>query len=296
MAGEERPAISAPLLPQLFWSTYDSYSEEERERHRYLRRHDLCGIVCTAVVYCMVVYHVAPEDVKLPEPPIVVYYARCLFAALALYTLYLQIFVVTKTSKEMPEEFGVCGGPFGRFIWLTHQAIVLLAVHFVASTAGPLIGGRLAAGTHVASVILGGLGAFVTIQYCTLVRSHPDAVRTCRLWATRGVHMSVISDLLHVPQLLLALADVCFLKHRGSLLLLRPSLLNILGFFVCYCAVYVAALHANFALTSFWPYGLLKELGTSATRWAQFIVVQCSILSGFTFALLALPTITPAFW
>mmetsp|Transcript_461 Transcript_461/g.1071 ORF Transcript_461/g.1071 Transcript_461/m.1071 type:complete len:297 (+) Transcript_461:65-955(+) len=294
---EELPPNANPILPQLFINAYDTYDDEERALHRILRMKDYAGLLFFATIYGVIAFNsVEHRAIDIPDTPPLVTVGGCLALALAGYNWYLQTYVMTKAAKEVPDEYYVSTGPIGRFIWLTHQDITISFVHQLFSFFAPFFSRRLALATYAAALPVGGLGAFVTIQFFTLVRFHPDYIQVLRTWAKRGVHLNVIGDVVHLPQLTCSVLDLLLVKHRATFLELRPSFVGVVAVFAIYCLAYLVLLHGTYALTKSWPYSMLIALGKSPVRWAQFISVQVSILTLFTLSLLCLSMMLPATW
>eukprot|EP00933_Yihiella_yeosuensis_P078080 TRINITY_DN8918_c1_g1_i3.p1 TRINITY_DN8918_c1_g1~~TRINITY_DN8918_c1_g1_i3.p1 ORF type:complete len:296 (+),score=29.48 TRINITY_DN8918_c1_g1_i3:114-1001(+) len=295
MAKQEAAPVEASVFQQLLWSRWDHYDAEERAHHVRLNRIDFCGLTMAALFYVPIVCWISPE-IDVPPPTLLISGLHLFATLLALYNLHLEMFVLPQCSKETPEAFHVGKGPVGRWIWMTHQTIGLVAVHSVMSLVAPFFSRDLTCGTYAAAVTVGGLATFVTIQFFLLVYSHPDNLKSFEVWAARGIQMKLVDTLRHTPPLFLALADVCFLKHRNSLISLMPSALTAVFMNLVYASGYIVVILITYRLTKQWPYGLLKDLGFSFSSWAKFALIQCGIISVFALSLWVLIHYSPAFW
>mmetsp|Transcript_20742 Transcript_20742/g.58341 ORF Transcript_20742/g.58341 Transcript_20742/m.58341 type:complete len:318 (-) Transcript_20742:38-991(-) len=293
--GREVPSRGLPELADFFRRSWDDHDAEERAHHAYQARVDHCGVLALAALYGCAAWASAPEA-PLPEVPAGILAAQLVLTALALHNLYMELFVIVKVVKADESTFFVGKGPLGRWIWMTHQIIGIQAVHFAFSLLAPLLNRRLALGTYRLSVLLGGLGTFVTIQFFFLVYPTSAFTEECRVWAPRVPQYRLIQSYLHLPQLLLAVSDVCLLKQRSTLLLASPPALTIVLVYAVYCVTYIAVVHANHSLTGYWPYGLMDGLGKSAARWLQFMAAQGAILSSLALGLWAAARLAWAAW
>lgn len=284
-----------PSLTHFFRRAWDEHDEEERAHHRYLACMDHGGLFVISALYCLTAWMVSPEG-HVPEAPSTVFVAQVAFTALALHNLYLELFVIVKVVKAERNTFHVSKGPVGRWIWMTHQTIGVQAVHFAFSLVAPLLSKRLALGTYRLSMLLGGIGVFVTIQFFILVYPTAAFDEECGIWGPRVPHYRLIQSYLHLPQLVLAVVDVCLLRQRSTLLSVSPSVSTILLVYLAYVATYVLVTHVNHWITGCWPYGVLTALGRNVWRWMQFAVVQGGVLAAFSLGLHALAHCSWAVW
>jgi hypothetical protein len=203
----------------------------------------------------------------------------------ALHCLYLETWICGALVKASGGGFNVAKGPLGRFIWLTHQGIGLVAIHSVASVLTPFFSVRLALGTYRLAVLVGGLASFITIQFFILVFFTPAFSDECKLWEALGVDCRFLEASRHAPPLMLAIADVCFLRHRDTLLRATPGVTMLVCAATGYCLFYTALTHANRCITGCWPYAFMDDFGDSALGWAKFVLIQSIIISGFVLML-----------
>lgn len=290
------PPIPHPILPQLLWCPYNKYNKEEQKLHCHIRQVDIKGFIFFVGFYFAVALIFTDVAADVPSASFGMTFIRLFLLLSSGYVWYCQNYVIPKPMQECELDFGVTEGPVGKYVWLTHQTISLHFIHHAISLCAPYLGSRIAAGTYAIAMLIGTLASFVTIQFNVLVRSDPEFVRSIRVWATRGVHMGVLDDVVHIPHLFLALIDLCIARHRSSLLLLRPTVFGLAGFVTFYVAMYTVMIHGNFALTKQWPYGFCASFGKSLQAWSKFLIVQSGILVGIYFALLLIVQVFPSFW
>eukprot|EP00927_Polykrikos_kofoidii_P040149 TRINITY_DN3436_c0_g1_i1.p1 TRINITY_DN3436_c0_g1~~TRINITY_DN3436_c0_g1_i1.p1 ORF type:complete len:328 (-),score=36.05 TRINITY_DN3436_c0_g1_i1:17-943(-) len=296
----EIPPIDAPLWPQLLWRRYDKYDEEERAVGRHVTLTNALVIIWFAVYVGAAAGCAQLNDSDawiVPDVPRLVRVGQIVCVVLALYTLHVDFFCTNMPLKEEPELYAVVQGPMGKWIFLTRQVVGFQAVHFViTSIAWSAEWTTILRGSYYLAPYLAGCGAFVTIQFFLLVDQHPDFKMSCRTWALRGMYSRKILRGLHVPQVILALADMLLLRSREALVTAMPSSVGLLVGFLMYVSFYFTLIHANHALTDNWPYGLMKDLGNSVAKWAQFFVIQTSILLVFAFSIWTVALLTPGIW
>ncbi|CAE7220315.1 unnamed protein product [Symbiodinium natans] len=277
-------------LRQLLRCPAGKYDPEEKRQHEHTRRLDHIGVALLFVLY-VALLHALEVDLPVPEAPCLVSAAQLAVATLAVFNLYVEIYVLPRGTKEADDDFLVTYGPFGRWIYLTHQTIGALALHAATSAVAPFVGRRLVVGTYAASPVVGAFGVFVTVQYFNLVFSHPDHQRQCQVWAARGVRFGFIDCLRHSLPIIVAIFDIV-LKHQQTLHVAMPSAVGLIRLHLLYVTIFLGVIHLNHQITGRWPYGFMKDLGLSFTRWLVFLIVQGSILSMCGLALSGLASLS----
>eukprot|EP00754_Rhynchopus_humris_P050542 Rhum_TRINITY_DN9008_c0_g1::Rhum_TRINITY_DN9008_c0_g1_i1::g.31438::m.31438 len=194
-------------------------------------------------------------------------------AAVAAMAAYHHIYVTPAAMKSSPVMYGV-QSVLGRWIYLTRQVIVFQAIHCFLGLFMPEV-------ANVMSVIISGLGIFVTIQYFTLVHFNQVFRDECKVWESKGVPFRDMMAVLHVPAGALGLIDVLFTRSRPALQASTPDGHVLAGLIATYTVLYTLLLHWNFAKTGYWPYPVLDPLGRCWKKWSKFISVQTTILSSF---------------
>jgi len=285
------PSAVMVALSAFLQNTYTGYNEKERAHASFLRKADLIGVPACGMVYLVVASHVeAPGGPAPQSAPLWVEVCRALFVGLANLVLYQHCCVAPYPLEETPEMFKVTT-KVGRWIFLTRQTLCLQALHSVFS-----IIPSLQAGSHAMSVLIGGLGIFVTCQYFALVAPHPDFKASSATWGSRGVPYKELMHFLHVPCGVLACLDIMVLKQRSLLLAQTAPFTQLMGVYLVYVVLYVALLHGNHSLMGEWPYGMMKDLGASYPKWAKFVVIQFAVLVLFVTIALAASRYAPVFW
>ncbi|CAE7728830.1 unnamed protein product [Symbiodinium sp. CCMP2592] len=286
------PAARTRLLRQLLRCPAGKYDSEEEQQHRHTRRLDHIGVFLLLALYAVILNALAfGAELPVLKPPRLVVAAQLAVGLLAVFNLYVEIYSLPRGTKEAEDDFLVTYGPFGRWVYLTHQTIGALAVHALASAVLPFVSRRLAYGNYRLSPVIGACGVFVTIQYFNLVKRHPDHEKTCQLWAARGVRFGLLDALRHVLPIVVSVLDILF-KSRDALLEAMPSALGLVRLHLLYVVVFLIGIHVNHRLTGRWPYGFMKDLGLSPSRWLMFLMVQGSILSACGLALTGLATLS----
>lgn len=74
------------------------------------------------------------------------------------------------------------------------------------------------------------------------------------------------------------------------------SLPTLVMYYVVYCAMYIALIHANYRGTGYWPYGFMKDFGPWGWRWFCFSCVQTALLNLFMSGMWLLAYYTPELW
>jgi len=285
-------------MMQLLRPAQIDQNSQERARAARLARIDSWGVLNSGVLYLAMVWAVSP-DLELPQVQTQVLAVQVIHVAVALHCLFLETRIfggLIKNSEDSEDDFNVANGPLGRFIYLTHQTIIFVAIHSVASLLSPFLSVRLALGTHKVALFIDGLGCFVTVQFFTLVFFTPAFSIECGLWAARGVHYRLLEVARHVPPLMLGILDICFLKHRGTLLLAMPTIPTTMALGLSYGLVYTALVLRNRRITGCWPYTFMQAFGSSTLQWAQFVLIQSIIINSFMLTLDLVVRWTGALW
>ncbi|CAE7867585.1 unnamed protein product [Symbiodinium microadriaticum] len=273
------PAARTRLLRQLLRCPAGKYDSEEEQQHRHTRHLDHIGVCLLLALYAATL-HSLSSGAELPvlEPPRLVVAAQLAVGLLAVFNLYVEIYSLPRGTKEAEDDFLVTYGPFGRWVYLTHQTIGALAVHALASAVLPSLSRRLAYGNYRLSPVIGACGVFVTIQYFNLVKRHPEHEKVCQLWAARGVRFGVLDALRHVLPMGVSVLDILF-KHRDTLLEAMPSPSGLVRLHLLYVIVFLVGIHLNHHLTGRWPYGFMKHVpGCRFQSWPELTMPSKRIL------------------
>ena len=264
------------LSRQLLRCPPGKYDREERLQHRYTRKMDFAGLCLLSILYISIL-STSTNDIPdvLLHP---MFACQLLTAIISVYNLYVEIHVLPRGTKEAADDFRVTYGPFGRWVYLTHQTIGLLAVHSVISVLAPCLSQRLAYSTYTAAPVVGATGVFVTVQYFNLVFSHPDHKQNCRVWAARGFRFGFVDGLRHSLPIVIAVLDMVA-RDSHALSAAMPSAFHTLCIHAVYMLMFLCMVHTNHAITGCWPYGFMKELGSHVWKWLAFAAVQGMLLS-----------------
>merc|ERR1711879_161456 len=131
---------------------------------------------------------------------------------------------------------------------------------------------------HALALWLSGPANFVTIQFFVLVWRHKDFKAACERWKGKGVPFKEAMLILHAFQLPMAVLDVLLLKDRVALLALTPSPTWLAVLFIVFIAYYLSIVFMNFKLKGVFPYGIMRDCGTSRKKWARLVGVQIGVL------------------
>jgi len=293
--GEDHEPRVASAMMQLLQPAKLDYKCEDRTHVARLARVDFWGVLSLGVVYLAVAWAVSPE-LQLPQVPATVFAVHMIHMFVALHGLYLETRICGALIKVSDDGFNVVKGPLGRFIWLTHQTISLVAIHSLASLLTPFLSVRLALGTYKMALFFDGMGCFVTVQFFALVYFTPAFSNMCGLWAARGVHCRLLEVVRHAPPLMLGFCDICFLKHRGTLLLAMPPPTMTMFLALGYGLVYTVLIHRNHLITGDWPYSFMQAFSNSTVQWTQFVVIQSIVINAFVLTLELLVQWTNPLW
>lgn len=274
------------------------FDAEELAQHRYTQRADCYGLLLITAGYVALLRALCPDEEKphSTSAGCTVTFLQIVSTAIAVYNLHLEINVIPRATKEHADSFLVSYGPFGRWIYLTHHTIALMAVHAVVSLTAPFVNENITLGTYVTAPIIGAMGTFVTIQYFHLVYPHPDHISECRVWANRGYNYKLVDAARHAPPLFLALTDMCVLKHRSTLLLVMPSAPSMFCFLMGYVLLALLLIQVNHSITGRWPYGMMKGFEKNLLKWIGFMLAQGTLLWIFSLSLSMLASRVFAFW
>lgn len=272
-----RDPLQTTLLRQLVTNFPGKFDNDERKQHGHTKRVDAYGMCVLFSSYVWISWRCG-TDVFPQEVPCAVLICQAFGTIIALYNFYVEFYILPRGTKDAEDDFYVTYGPFGRWVYLTHQTIGILAIHSSVSVLSPHWSRRLAGGTYAATPIVGAAGVFVTVQYFNLVYTQSEHKQICRLWAQRGIRFGFIDGLRHALPMLVVVLDV-LAKQKASLLFAMPSACGIIWINVVYALVFVCLTHLNYSITGYWQYSFMKTLGQNPKKWAAFIAVQGSILS-----------------
>eukprot|EP00438_Fugacium_kawagutii_P032787 Skav211924 [mRNA] locus=scaffold1086:97706:98587:+ [translate_table: standard] len=273
--------LQKSLVHQLLTQVpHGKFDRDEKQQHWHTKKLDALGMCLILGVYIGVSWRCGTEVIPEESSPFSVLACQTIMVVLSVYNVYVEFYILPRGTKDGEDDFYVTYGPFGRWVYLTHQTIGLLAVHSVVSVLSLLSPSRrLANGTYAATPVIGAAGVFVTVQYFNLVFPQKDHKKTCKMWAERGVRFGFIDGMRHALPMLVVALDVVA-KHRATLILAMPSVYGIILFNVVYVLSFVFLTHLNYAITGYWQYAFMKALGQSPKNWLMFIAVQGSVLSG----------------
>lgn len=272
------PVLQTTLLHQLVTQLPGKFDNDERIQHGHTKRVDVYGMCVIFSFYFWISWRCGTDDVFPQEVPCAILICQAFGTIIALYNLYVEFYILPRGTKDAEDDFYVTYGPFGRWVYLTHQTIGTLAVHSIVSVFSPYWSRRLVCGTYAATPIVGAAGIFVTVQYFNLVYPQPEHKQICRLWAERGIRFGFLDSMRHALPMLVVVLDV-LAKHRVTLLFAMPSAYGIIRVNLLYVLVFVCLTHLNYSITGYWQYSFMKTLGQNPKKWAAFIAVQGSILS-----------------
>jgi len=281
---------------QFFVLKYDKYNEAEKKRHARIAFADYIGVPVWVALYIWAATRVVSfegfDATELTGTEIsasrfdesVVIFAALTSAVIAVFMLYQHARVLPYPLAKSVEMFEVMR-PIGRWIFLTRQTLATQAVHATLTWMSLRFPSMywLRVPSYCMSVLVAGLGIFVTIQYFVLVAPDAHFKEDNRMWASRGVPHRAIAHMVHIPAAFLAFADILVVKNRAALLLLTPTLLELFGFYFAYVCFYLSIVHVVHKISGHWPYGFMIKLGSSVKRWVLFSAKQFVILSLFVF-------------
>jgi len=283
---------------------FNDYNLEELKVRRTMRLADLVWTPLSLLIYlCLTsaalwTLPTAAQTGALSWPPLAEKHAVLVVAVLSCYVLYMHMFTAPSPTQDASvDDFKGIGSPFGRWWFLTRQTIGLQAWHqalsyFAIAMQWP----NLASRTHAVALWLCGPANFVTIHFFVLVWPHPDFKASSAKWEKKSVPFREVMFMLHVWQLPIACIDVLFLKDRAAMLRLTPPVLGLAFIFVSFVAYYLGIVAANFVLKGVYPYGVMRECGTSPKKWVKLIAVQIGVLVIFFVPMYAAAMFFPASW
>lgn len=291
-------AAETSSISHLMRSPPGQFDAEELAQHHYTQRADCYGLLLIIAGYVALLLAICPDGERphSSSAGCTVNFLQIVSTAIAVFNLHIEMNVVPRATKENADSFFVSYGPFGRWIYMTHHTIALMAVHAVVSLTAPFVNENIAFGTYVTAPIIGAMGTFVTIQYFHLVYPHPDHISECLVWADRGYNYKLVDAARHAPPLLLALTDMCVLKHRGTLLLVMPSAPSMFCLLMGYVSLALLLVQLNYSVTGRWPYGMMKGFEKNRLRWLGFMLVQGTLLWFFGLSLSMLASWAFAVW
>lgn len=202
---------------------------------------------------------------------------RSVLAALAVYLLLLHM--LAQPTPQKSQEAFQAQKVFGRWIYLTRHGLALQACHqltLVLSLAWP----RLAVLTAGIAMFIGTLASFVTIQFFSLVVPNSGFQAEVKEWDERGVQFGLLQDIIHIPALFIALADI-LLVQEFAILRAAFSLRTTTAILAFYVVVYLMLIFFNFSTTRHWPYKLMNAFGTDCKKWLGFVCAQIGVLYVF---------------
>jgi len=274
------PVLQTTLLRQLVTHLPGKFDDDERKQHGHTKRVDVYGMCVMFSFYVWISWRCGtevPQEIpQVPQVPCVI--CQAFGTIIALYNFYVEFYILPRGTKDAEDDFYVTYGPFGRWVYLTHQTIGILAIHSIVSVFSPYWSRRLASGTYAATPIVGANGIFVTVQYFNLVYPQSEHKQICRLWAQRGIRFGFIDSMRHALPMLVVVLDV-LAKQRATVPFAMPSAYGIIRVNVLYAFLFVCLTHLNYSITGYWQYSFMKTLGQNPKKWAAFIAVQGSILS-----------------
>ena len=285
-------------FPCLFHDFFQGYSPQEKAFHQKLLAVDFV-VICLGPFALTALFKALSPNLDAAAysnvRPQVVLVASVLSAVLAVFVLYEHALVCPFPMEDTVDIWGVTQ-KIGRWIYLTRQVLAIQAFHVVASCLADFdLWPAMRVPTHSASVLVAGLGIFVTIQFFALVYNDPTFLDECQKWAKRGIPFRFLHAWVHIPCGFLAIVDILVIKDRLLLRAATSPLTDLVGYFCVYVLCYMALVHGNHYVTGFWPYGVMRDLGeTWGTAWTGFCLLQTAILTVFlTVAWLIMRSVPP---
>ena len=144
------------------WVTHlpGKFDDDKRKQHGHTKRVDVYGMCVMFSFYVWISWRCGtevPQEIpQVPQVPCVI--CQAFGTIIALYNLYVEFYILPRGTKDAEDDFYVTYGPFGRWVYLTHQTIGILAIHSIVSVFSPYWSRRLASGTYAATPIVGANG------------------------------------------------------------------------------------------------------------------------------------------
>jgi hypothetical protein len=268
---------------------WDGYSAEELQRFIYLQQTDFFVFSVIAPAVVLLLASVAGAGVPasaeealgaMASTPWSTYSAAALFLA-SLVPLYLHAIAMPMNPKKESAQEWEAMRLLGRWPFLTRWGLTLQPVYFALSLVGEATGApapRRAA--YALAVPVASVGAFVTVQFYTLVTRAPTYPPVVTRWTQRGVRYELLQALVHAPALLFGVADLHVAKQRALLHAAMPHY----GAMVCtsaaFAALYLSVMVANKLLTGHYPYMMMAKLDTFG-KFGKFAAVQVGVFQVF---------------
>lgn len=266
-------------------------TDEEYWHHRCVRFKDLIGIPVIILWYWLLSSLEAPDEGFAEDsPPSAVLAGQAVLAFVACMVFFYDAMTWPATAEDDEYHSMKC---IGRWLFLTRHCVALQAVHMVLSACGAAMGNDyLQKLSYGMTLVIAALGSFVTIQFFTLVHNHPDYLKKCDSMKNKRGFFGLLTfrsyvAAFHVPALAIALFDVLIAKRHSLLRGGGCSLQNTFCLLLFYVLFYTALIWCNFFATGYFPYGVLKELGT-LVKWIGFMIVQTVLLAILVLCFLSL--------
>jgi len=275
--------MTVPLLWPFLEAGWSGYSAKERnERSRKLRL-DAVSIPLSVLWYCFLaklslrgaaVSEASDADHERTTTQCLV---QAILAVAAVYALMVNILGMPATTAD--SDAFRAQGVAGKWVYLTRHGLVLQTWHQILSLAS-VVSPHLDLMTHATAPWAAAFGWFICIQYFVVVVPSKTAQEEIEVWNKRGVDFAGINFLAHAPALPIALLDVVCAKS-APLLRVAVSAPVVYIFLIGYIFFYLSIIILNYRWVGAWPYGLLKGLGTSISKWAAFVGMQSLVFMVF---------------
>eukprot|EP00930_Biecheleria_cincta_P104128 TRINITY_DN96302_c0_g1_i1.p1 TRINITY_DN96302_c0_g1~~TRINITY_DN96302_c0_g1_i1.p1 ORF type:complete len:295 (-),score=44.52 TRINITY_DN96302_c0_g1_i1:373-1257(-) len=276
----------APAIAPWLRLSWDGMDKEEKAHASHNFRLDLIMAPIFLVWYGVLATMAAPSHKAAQDALLsgtsspwtwAAFLLRSALAALAVYFLLLHM--LAQPAPQKNQEAFQAQKVFGRWIYLTRHGLALQACHQLISVLS-LVWPWLAVVTSCITMVIGSLAAFVTIQFFLLVAPNAGYKAEVKEWDERGVQFGLLQDIIHIPALFIALADI-LLVQNFSIVRAALSLRTTAAILALYVFVYLMLIFFNFWTTRHWPYKLMNEFGTNHKKWLGFVCMQTGILYVF---------------
>mmetsp|Transcript_37541 Transcript_37541/g.74540 ORF Transcript_37541/g.74540 Transcript_37541/m.74540 type:complete len:291 (+) Transcript_37541:69-941(+) len=281
--------MTIPLLWPLLQKGWAGYSADEKKEHYRKLVIDVISFPFCGLWYCFLASLVLPgsaagetsaADFERTTSQCVV---QAILAVAAVYALMMNIIGMPGTTADS-DAHRAQSAALGKWIYLTRHGLALQAWHQILSLAS-VVSPQLNLMTHGATLWVAAFGWFICIQYFVMVVPSQACQEEFALWKSRGLDFEGIDFLVHAPALPIALLDVAYAKS-APLLRAAVDSSRIYCFLPGYIVFYLCVITWNHRRVGVWPYGLMRALGTSVSKWAMFLCTQTLVM--ITFATLNL--------
>ena len=169
----------------------------------------------------------------------------------------------------------------GRWPFLTRWGITLQPLYFALSLLGEVtgaVGPRRAA--CALAVPVASVGAYVTVQFYTLVTRADAYPAVVKRWIDRGVAYEPLQALVHAPALALGAADLMLVRDHALLQAAMPGYGSLMRCNAAFAGLYLLMLVCNKAATGHYPYLMMAKFDTPG-KFGRFALLQLAVFQGF---------------